>query len=83
MLICNCKCNSYGKPPTNGVGSANGSRSLSDKPLCLYSVDWVMDAFSIDKRTLIQVLRLLLAHFIREALICRHGFINSLGIFMM
>lgn len=45
--------------------------------------DWVMDAFSIDKRTLIQVMILLLAHFIREALICRHGFIYSLGIFMM
>lgn len=51
MLICNCKCNSYGKPPTNGVGSANGSRSLTDKPLCLQSVDWVMDAFSRQANT--------------------------------
>lgn len=48
-----------------------------------YVCNRVMDAFSIDKRTLIQVMRLLLAHFIREALICRHGFIYSLGIFMM
>lgn len=35
MLICNCKCNLYGKLFINGVGSVNGLRLFIDKFLCL------------------------------------------------